>query len=161
MWQVPVPDASQRFTAVSAGGSLFGIHSCAIEPGGTVTCWGNNQDGQSDAPEGPFTAVDTGHDHSCGLRTDRTITCWGRDPGPVPQGLFASISAGAAHSCALRTYGAIICWGRDGQAATDAPYGVFKAVTAGERHSCVCMPTGPSPAGAPTPTRGEWPTDGP
>ncbi len=32
--------------------------------------------GQTDAPEGTFTAIATGGIHSCAIRTDETITCW-------------------------------------------------------------------------------------
>ena len=41
------------------------------------TCWGNNPDGNTDAPDGEFTAVSPGYWYTCGLRTDGTITCWG------------------------------------------------------------------------------------
>ena len=39
--------------AVSAGGS----HSCGLRKGGAVQCWGANDGGQADAPEGHFGAV--------------------------------------------------------------------------------------------------------
>ena len=48
-------------------------HSCALRGDATMTCWGNNDFGQADAPAGAFTASE----QSCGLRTGGTITCWG------------------------------------------------------------------------------------
>ena len=41
-----------RFTAVSAGR----WHSCALDDAGELTCWGGNDWGQSEAPEGSFAA---------------------------------------------------------------------------------------------------------
>ena len=39
--------------------------------------------GETDAPEGRFTAVAAGGGHSCGLRADGTVECWGGDD-PAP-----------------------------------------------------------------------------
>ena len=72
------------FTAISAGTgtSPYGeSHSCGLRTDQTIECWGYNEDGQADAPEGTFTAISTGPFHSCGLRTDQTIECWGRNWG--------------------------------------------------------------------------------
>ena len=70
----PAP-AQQTYTAIAAGSS----HSCALRADGTITCWGNNWAGQTDAPAGNYTAITNGNAHSCALRTDGTITCWGDD----------------------------------------------------------------------------------
>ncbi|MDE0606163.1 MAG: RCC1 domain-containing protein, partial [Acidimicrobiaceae bacterium] len=87
----------------------------------TITCWGDNDDGQADPPTGTFKAVTAGWSHSCGLRTDDTITCWGdNDDGQAdpPTGNFKAVTAGGFHSCGLRTDDTITCWGDndDGQA---------------------------------------------
>ncbi|MXZ29910.1 MAG: hypothetical protein F4236_05455 [Acidimicrobiia bacterium] len=42
-----------------------------------VVCWGDNEDGQADAPAGAYIAVAAGRSHSCALRRDHTATCWG------------------------------------------------------------------------------------
>ena len=42
-----------------------------------MTCWGNCDFRQTDAPPGAFTAVTASSEQSCGLRTGGTITCWG------------------------------------------------------------------------------------
>ena len=47
-------------------------------PTGTITCWGYNAHGQTDAPSRQFNAVSADGLHTCGLRTNGTITCWGR-----------------------------------------------------------------------------------
>ena len=67
------------FKAVAAGAR----HSCGVRINGTITCWGDNTYGQTEAPAGKFTAVDSGsqltseHGITCALRTDGTLACWG------------------------------------------------------------------------------------
>ena len=124
-----------NFTAVTAGGD----HSCGLRTNNTITCWGWNEHGQSDAPAGSFTAVTAGGTHSCGLRSDRTITCWGNyDDGKTdaPAGSFEAVTAGTRHSCGLRSDTTITCWGNNHLGQADAPTGSFTAVTAGGTHSC-------------------------
>ena len=76
------PDpTSQGFTAIAAGGD----HSCGLRTDGTAQCWGNNHDGQTDAPPGTFTAITAGGHSSCGLKTDGTAQCWGSTTTPVKQ----------------------------------------------------------------------------
>ena len=106
-----------------------GGHSCALRTDGTITCWGWNRDGQSDAPSGQYTAVSAGSVHSCALRTDGTITCWGWNEygqsrrAQRPQ--YTAIAAGSEHSCALRTDGTITCWGYNKWGQSDAPSGTI------------------------------------
>ena len=129
------PQASDRYSAVSAGGG----HSCGLRTDGTIECWGSNSYGEGDAPAGRFGAVSAGGGHSCGLRTDGTIECWGSNSygeGDAPAGRFGAVSAGAWHSCGLRTDGTIECWGSNSYGEGDAPAGRFGAVSAGAWHSC-------------------------
>ena len=101
------------------GGGLISAgkrHSCAIKTDRTLSCWGDNDYGQADAPTGEFTSVSAGTFHSCALRTDGTIKCWGtgrHGENRAPAGEFTSVSAGNGHACALRTDGTIKCWGLD------------------------------------------------
>ena len=76
-------------TAVTTGGQ----HSCALHRGGTISCWGNGDEGQlgnekrgenvvSSVPVEvagitDATAVTAGWNHSCALHEDGTISCWG------------------------------------------------------------------------------------
>ena len=131
----PEPDTTaETFTAMSAGGA----HSCGLRTDGTVTCWGRNRYGQTDAPSGSFAAVSAGERHSCGVRTDGTITCWGDNTdgyeeevgqADAPSGSFTAVSAGGFHSCGLRTNGTVTCWGSNRYGQTDAPSGSFAAVS--------------------------------
>ncbi|MXW57080.1 MAG: hypothetical protein F4Z70_00695, partial [Acidimicrobiia bacterium] len=66
---IPIP----TFTSVSVGKA----HTCAVRIDQAIVCWGSNDDGQLDAPEGQYTAIAAGGSHTCALRTDQTINCWG------------------------------------------------------------------------------------
>ena len=123
------------FNAVTAGG----IHTCGLKTDATITCWGYNYVGQTDAPSGTFNAVTAGWHHTCGLRTDATITCWGWDgsgEADAPGGTFNAVTAGGGHTCGLKTDATITCWGDNDFGQTDAPSGTFNAVTAGGVHTC-------------------------
>lgn len=106
----------------------------------SVACWGDDAQGQSDAPSGTFWAVDGGFWHTCGLRTDDTIACWGwanRGTTDPPSGTFTAVSAGRYHNCALRIDDRVLCWGGlNGDGELDAPTGAFRAVSAGSDFSC-------------------------
>ncbi len=88
---VEVPGISSA-TQVSAGGDIYGGHSCALLSDGRIKCWGVNDYGQlgngSTAEYGIPTPVDVkgistatqiaaGGDHSCALLSDGTVRCWG------------------------------------------------------------------------------------
>ena len=134
--ELPQPATAAAYRAVTAGEG----HSCGLRSDDTITCWGRNDSGQSDAPAGSFKAVTAGGEHSCGLRSDDTITCWGPNfygESDAPAGSFKAVTAGQEnHSCGLRSDDTITCWGSNFAGRSDAPAGSFKAVTAGRVHSC-------------------------
>lgn len=81
-----LPDA----ITVSAGGA----HTCAIRVGGTVVCWGANNQAQ------------TGRDGDADVLTPGAILA------PLDgNAVFTAISAGGEFSCARRADGAVFCWG--------------------------------------------------
>ena len=124
-------------TAITAGGNL-NSHSCALHQTGAVSCWGNNQLGQStgkltndsadsSVPVGvngiaDAAAITAGWDHSCALHQTGTITCWGGwgassfVPPLEVEGISdaTAITAGLVHSCALHETGTVSCWGVNG-----------------------------------------------
>ena len=76
-------------TAIAAGT----LHSCALRQGGTISCWGHNEDGRlgDGTREGSLVPV------GVASITDATA--------------IASGGSYFGHSCALRQGGAISCWG--------------------------------------------------
>ena len=127
----PPPTTAQD--VLSAGA----FHTCAIATDRTISCWGHNKWGISDAPAGTYRAVTTGRRHSCAIATDNTIRCWGAFDY-APAGTYRAVSASARHACAIATDNTIRCWAPnvnlDGQ--TEAPAGTYKAVSAGRAHTC-------------------------
>lgn len=84
--------------AIGGYGSVVAVashssHTCAVQTGGALACWGNNGYGKlgdgSLAPlnkntptpvsTSPVMAIETGGNHTCALRTDHTIACWGKN----------------------------------------------------------------------------------
>lgn len=120
-------------------------HSCALLDDGSLTCWGDDADGQLGRGGAGFgahppaivaglsgvTAVACGGDHTCAL-ADGRVYCWGaNDFGQLGDGTTTdraapvevagvtgavALGAGDFHSCAA-TAGGVRCWGlnTDGQ----------------------------------------------
>ena len=114
-------------------------HTCMINEGGTVSCWGSNASGQLGDPTlGNFSspvnvvgitsvvAISAGGAHTCALLADGTARWWGSggfgqlgnnstvaiQTAPVAvSGLTGAvaISAGGGHSCALLADGTVRC----------------------------------------------------
>ena len=109
-WDQTTDAPSGAFSQVSAGT----YHSCGVQRGGGVVCWGGSNYGRTDAPSGNFSQVSAGIWHSCGVETDGDVSCWGSNLDgrrDAPSGAFSQVSAGWAHSCGVRTDGSLECWG--------------------------------------------------
>ena len=129
--------------AMEGGGIIAagGQHSCQLRSDQTITCWGGNLVGESEAPAGKFTAVSAGAGYSCGIRTDQTITCWGSNwngESEAPTGKFAAVSAGNNGSCGIRVDQTMACWGTDryNYGFLDPQPGKFTAVSTTYQFSC-------------------------
>jgi alpha-tubulin suppressor-like RCC1 family protein len=97
-------------------------HACAIDPTGSVVCWGCDvpevDEGQCTPPLGLFTQITSGQLHSCGIRDDGAVICWGYNAAgqcDVPAGIFTQVSAGTDHTCAITEQGELYCWGCDNE----------------------------------------------
>ena len=117
---------------IAAGGS----NTCAATAAGSVTCWGDNGEGQvgngttSDktSPGVPVSgltgvaAISSMYNHTCVITSDAHVQCWGRWYGTNPIAFTAptivpglsdvsAIAAGETHTCALIADGTVECWG--------------------------------------------------
>jgi hypothetical protein len=114
-------------------------HVCGIKTDNTLSCWGNNEYNQTQAPGGEFTQVSAGFYFNCGLKTDGTVTCWGRDTAgetSPPPGQFIQVDTGGSHACALYANGDPVCWGSNSSGQASPPSGVFTQLALGNAHSC-------------------------
>ncbi len=141
---VPVVSSVTNAIAISAGSQ----HTCAIlgtadaaASGGSVTCWGADNNGQTSSASlsgttGPAlvplsraaTGITGGGNFTCALLVDDSVECWGENisgqlggtpltaaqhvPQPITQlSGVANVAAGDQHACAVLSSGGIECWG--------------------------------------------------
>jgi alpha-tubulin suppressor-like RCC1 family protein len=81
-------------------------HACAIKKGGSVHCWGSNEQGQ---------LGHSGGDMACTNDDGASVPC---NPTPTQVGLpggisAASVSVGLRYSCVATTGGDVYCWGHN------------------------------------------------
>ncbi|MEX2531190.1 MAG: protein kinase [Gemmatimonadota bacterium] len=136
--------ATARVLAERPGLVAGGSHTCSLGPGGTLTCWGANTQGQlgdgtanrrlapaGSVPGGPFSRATAGFSHSCALTSEGEAFCWGaNDQGQLGDGSTTSrssptrvagvprlveIQAGASHTCGRTEAGEVFCWGGNAQ----------------------------------------------
>ena len=138
--QLDVP-ADVRFRQLAAGNRF----TCGIRVEGGITCWGNNDHQKLEAPDGRFTALDTGWDHACALGANG-VECWGWNANEraAPPGDFAfvAIGTGAEHSCGLTITGTLQCWGKNDNGRADNRPGPFRNLAVGTAHTCVLRDDG-------------------
>ena len=134
--------------AVSGNHSLASLnagytHTCGVESGGVLWCWGRNVSGElgdgstsnQSAPvkigvETPIIRVAAGTTYTCGLTPSSIAYCWGDNAfGQIGDGsvtghlspvavagskTFTDIVAGWYHTCGLTTTRVAYCWGANG-----------------------------------------------
>ncbi len=139
----PVPTASPPVRAPAAvtlaSGAAF---TCALGPGGTISCWGQNRYGQlgdgnirdrhrPGVAVGITAAVEvsSGYASVCARLAMGTVRCWGSNAsGQLGDGTVATrdmptavndlppvaeVALGEAHTCARTADGHAWCWGRN------------------------------------------------
>jgi alpha-tubulin suppressor-like RCC1 family protein len=118
------------------------FHTCAVMADRTLSCWGQNEQGQvgdgtRTNASAPVTvagltgvaAVGGGGVHTCAALTNGTVWCWGENEfGQLGDGTNFSattpvqvsgitgavaVSLGWRHSCALLSNGTVQCWGQN------------------------------------------------
>ena len=124
---------------ISAGG----LRSFALNEGGKVVSWGNDNEHdyflRGSGLKG-VVEISAGKHHSLALKEDGTVVAWGRKTDgqlKVPSSLkgVVEISAGKHHSLALKEDGTVVAWGK--KKPCNVPSGLKGVVeiSAGEFHS--------------------------
>lgn len=130
------PGSPVRAGIIALGEGNSTSHGLALQTGGAVTAWGDNNFGQSTVPAGlsNVTAVAAGENHSLALREDGSVVAWGdsyygQGSTPLMASNVAAIGTGKGHNLAVRADGRVVGWGYNayGQATgvptTSWPYG--------------------------------------
>ncbi|MCP9955542.1 RCC1 domain-containing protein [Actinomadura madurae] len=151
---VPVPIPAQVRERIDAGVR----HTCVVDDGFAVRCWGQNHDGQL----GHGRNADPGW-----RRIGDNEAPSAADPVDLGGNLAWKVATGALHSCAVLVDGGVVCWGQnrfgvlgsgaqdganvsigDDETPADVPVGgdimvdlgrnrTAKAIAAGGSHTCV------------------------
>src|SRR5258706_448626 len=133
----PVTGLASGVAAIALGGS----HTCEVDSGSVLKCWGDNTYGQvgNGTTSATGVAVPTqaqnatksvagGQDHTCAVTNGGRVRCWGRNNrGQLGDGTTINhssptnstnlangnntVGAGIAHSCVVTTGGGVKCWG--------------------------------------------------
>lgn len=135
----PAQAASGPWSVVAAGQE----HTCAVNAGRSLYCWGFNNLGQVGdgsttqrvsptkiGASGVWAGVSGGVQHTCAISTGKSLYCWGDNgngqvgdasttqrvsPRKVGStGVWAAVSVGGFHTCAITTGKSLYCWGYNG-----------------------------------------------
>ena len=125
---------SNTYFAFSAGSS----HTCFLNSTRLI-CWGDEEFGNCNPPDGNFHSVSCGSWHTCVTSFSGQVKCFGSGYAlhdAPPSEAVVEISAGFANTCAiLRSNSTIVCWGR-GIEASNPPSGRFTTISVGTRSAC-------------------------
>ena len=138
--------SASKYQAVDAGKN----HTCGIKRDNTLECWGDNTQGQTDAPEGQFLSVSAGGVYSCGIDFQNQLQCWGHAAiRPPPDGDYTRVSVGDEHACAITAtvkennqndVNSIDCWGLPNNVGRNANQTLrgwqWMEVSAGTDYNC-------------------------
>ena len=89
--------------------------ACALKASGHITCWGQDNHGDTKPPSIRFQQISAGGQFACGVTFGtQAVVCWGDNSEgqlKAPAGAFSQVSAGTDEACALRSkLAAVVCW---------------------------------------------------
>lgn len=127
-------------------------HSCMLDEGGSISCWGTSDVGEASPPGGmQLIDISTNVTVGCGVRyADSVISCWGDDTyghaSPPKLTYWKQVSVGKRHTCAIDLEDRIDCWGSNGLFdLLAAPEGEYTAVSVGDDYACAVKDDGRIP----------------
>ena len=118
-------------TLAALGLAAGGYHTCDVHPGGTASCWGNNQSGQ----------LGDGTNNLPTLGFTATVNLAGVGP------LTRTVVAGGFHTCAIVALDlTVACWGdnADGQVGSGSTRG-YEPIPGAVQLGCARAPNGCAP----------------
>ena len=125
-------------------GLALGVDHTCVSIYNKVKCWGDDDHGYLDVPEGlnNVVQISAGAGHTCVLDKVRGVVCWGQDDYrqlSPPSDLVNPqiIGSGAFHSCAV-TEGRVKCWGSNHYGQLNVPSDLQNVVelAVGRTHAC-------------------------
>ncbi len=134
---VALTPPNEQFSVLAVGGR----HVCAIrQSGGALQCWGDNTQGQLQAPAGAvFYQIAAFGDLSCASDIARMV-CWGSQAlsklSPSLRMSAGTITAGAAHSCTVHGNRGVGCWGSNTSGQRNVPIHQAQTISANADHTC-------------------------
>ena len=153
----PVLIGATDFSLLSTGRN----HTCSIDNGGGLYCWGWNLEGQigNNSKVDVHTplniqstmnwdSVSSGNAHTCGITSENDLYCWGinyrgqlgdstndsaLEPLLIGSDKWSDLSCGSEHSCGIKDGGNLYCWGMNtvGQLGDDSQTGRNSPVKVG------------------------------
>ena len=115
--------------------STSDTHACIVTIAKEVECWGDNQFGQIDVPNGlnGVTQIEVAPKYSCAIKRPSdfgSIICWGFMGHSIPEnpGSIDKISLSQFHMCSLSSGGKIACAGDNSFGQSNVPSSLEYAV---------------------------------
>lgn len=104
----PPADSFVSLSLVGGSTNGFGNQACGVREDATLACWGRDDDGQAQAPDGSYLSVGVTAGASCALSVDGSIHCWGLVPAPIPsEAKYVALSVGFSSGMAIDRTGGI------------------------------------------------------
>ena len=129
------PPTDNGFTELSMGHS-FG---CALDDGGNIECWGENEYLQLEPPDGSFDSVAVGSVFGCAI-DDETVECWFDGETFTVDGNYQQVVVGG-YGCGLKNNGNIACWDNSGADTSHDFEGTYSFIDMEDTKICAIVGT--------------------